>query len=81
MNIDAVRDLVARSTNVCLQYRFAHGEYILEQQFPTGGPKQGFRGSKMRFSRLRVYMILDIVSFKRTESYERLQMFSLKRTL
>jgi len=59
----------------------------LEQRFQTGGsrapggPKQDFRGSEMRFSRLRVGMLLDVCFFKRTEIYERLQVLLLKRTL
>ena len=48
--------------------------------FPDpGGPKQVFRGSEMRFSRVRVCMFLDVHFFKRIEIYESLQV--LKRIL
>jgi len=61
---------------------------MLEQWFPTGGsptpggPKQHFWGSEMRFSSVRVSMLLlEVRFFKITKIYEILQVLLLKRTL
>ena len=44
-------------------------------------PKQDFRESEMRFSRVRVCMFLDVRFLNRTEIYESLQVLLIKRTL
>jgi len=47
----------------------------------TRNPKQDFRGCKMWYSRLRIYMSFDVPFFKGNEIYESLQVLLLKRTL
>ena len=75
--------LQVRENEISLRKRSGGTAHLrtLEKRFQTEGPKQDYRGSKIRFSRLRVWMFLDVLFFKRNEIYESLQVVLIKRTL